>query len=172
MAKKKKDEGGWIKLYRKITNTDIWKTSEPFDRRSAWVDLLLMANHEDRSFVLRNGKTIYLEPGQTFKSMDTLAERWRWSRGRVIRYLRLLSEQGMCTLSSTTDGTTITIVNWGFFQTGRTTNGTTVDTTNGTTGGTTDGTRTRTNIQELNTRMKNKKAAAPQFDSQGVELEE
>lgn len=164
MAKKK--DRGWIKLYRQISDSAIWTSPEPFDRRSAWLDLLMMANHEQRTFILKNGHAITLEAGQLFTSMDHLADRWHWSRQRVIRYLTLLSEQGMCTRSGTTNGTTLTIVKYGFFQGGRTTNDTTDDTTDGTTGDTTDGTRTRTNNKNyIYKNEKQEEAARPLSDS-------
>ena len=170
MAKKK--DKGWIKLHRQITDTYIWNDPKPFDVRSAWIDLLLMANHEERSFMLRNGQDQVVGMGQLFTSMDSLAKRWHWSRGKVIRYFELLSGQGMCTTSGTTNGTLVTIVNYGRFQNLRTADGTTNSTTNGTTDGTTDGTRTRTNIQELyNKNVKQDCAGAPIFDSGGFEIE-
>lgn len=171
MAKKKKDKQGWIKLHRQIMDNEIWNMPEPFDRRSAWIDLLMLMNHEPRAVPLRNGNVVYLEAGQHFTSMDALAERWHWSRGKVIRYMKLLCKLEMCTCSATADGTTITVINYGFFQTGRTADGTTDNTTGGTTDGTTDGTRTR-NIKNYNKRMSNKNIAAqPLLDSRGDEFE-
>jgi hypothetical protein len=39
---------GWIKLYRKLWDDEIWDDElEPHNKRSAWIDLLMMANHED-----------------------------------------------------------------------------------------------------------------------------
>ena len=98
MAKK---DRGWIKLYRQITDSYIWSSSDPFDRRSAWIDLLLMANHETRSFMLKNGREQVIESGQLFTSLDHLAIRWHWSRNKVRRYLALISAQGMCTVTGT-----------------------------------------------------------------------
>ena len=39
---------GWIKLHRRMLDSDIWKATKrkPFDKRSAWIDLLLRANHK------------------------------------------------------------------------------------------------------------------------------
>ena len=170
MAKKK--DKGWIKLYRQVTDTYIWAANEPFDRRSAWIDLLLMANHEERSFLLRNGKNQTVKEGQLFTSTGHLAQRWHWSRGRVNRYLGLLSEQGMVTVSGTPSGTLLTLVKYGDFQHGRTANGTTDGTAHGTTDGTTDGTRTRTYIQELyNKNVKQEGASAPNLSPGGYEIE-
>ena len=161
MAKKK--DRGWIKLYRQITDTYIWEAKEPFDRRSAWIDLLLMANHEERSFLLRNGRNQIVGEGQLFTSIGHLAERWHWSRGRVNRYLGLLSEQGMCTVSGTPSGTLLTLVKYGDFQHGRTADRTPNGTTDDTSDGTTDGSRTRTNIQELiNKNVKQEERAGAQ----------
>ena len=134
MAKKK--DKGWIKLHRQIIDSSIWHSKEPFDERSAWIDLLLMANHETRLMTTYNKQTVIIEAGQLHTSTIHLSERWHWSRNRVNRYFKRLAAQGMCTISGTPYGTTVTIVNWGFFQGGRTTDGAT------------DGTQTRIYIQE------------------------
>lgn len=170
MAKKK--DRGWIKLYRQITGTYIWEANEPFDRRSAWIDLLLMANHEERSFLLRNGQNQIVKEGQLFTSQEHLAQRWHWSRGRVNRYLSLLSEQGMCTVSGTQSGTLLTLVKYGDFQHGRTADGTTNGTTDGTSDGTTDGTRTRMYKELINNKNVKQEEAAPASDSGGYKVDE
>lgn len=170
MAKKK--DKGWVKVYRQITDTRIWTTNEPFDRRSAWIDLLMMANHEERSLLLRNGHTQIVKAGQLFTSTVQLADRWHWSRGKVNRYLALLSEQGMCTVSGQPSGTLLTLVKYEDFQHGRTADRTANGTTGGTSDGTTDGTRTRTNIQELyNKNVKQEGAAAPNRSSGRYQIE-
>lgn len=130
---------GWIKLDREITEHWLWKEKEPFDRRSAWIDLLLMANHKDFK-TLYKGKLVERKRGEVNTSTRYLAERWRWSRGRVNRFLELLVADKMVTLNSTTDGTTVTIENWGKWQDMLTTNSTTDDTTHSTTDSTTDST--------------------------------
>lgn len=168
MAKKDK---GWIKLYRQISDSYIWTSCEPFDRRSAWIDLLLMANHEERSFLLKNGRNQIVQEGQLFTSLDHLAERWHWSRNRVRRYLALISAQGMCTVKGTPSGTLLTLVNYGNFQHGWHTNGQANGQTSGQADGQTDGQRTITNIQELyNKNVKQEGADAPN-DSGGYTIE-
>lgn len=170
MAKK---DRGWIKLHRQIVDSWIWREKEPFDDRSAWIDLLLMVNHESRVMPTYNKQTVTIEAGQLHTSMVHLAERWHWSRHRVIRYFKRLTEQGMCTVSGTPYGTTVTIVNWAFFQLGRTANGTANGTTDDTADGTTDGTQTRINIQALsNNKNELKKALGRSSSSSfGEELE-
>ena len=161
MAKKK--ERGWIRLYRQITESDLWKAKEPFDERSAWIDLLLLANHEPRMLQTKTKQIITIEAGQLLTSTVYLSKRWRWSRNRVNRFFERLTEQGMCTTNGAPYGTTITIVKWGFFQGGRTANGTTDGTSDGATDGATDGARTIINIQELinNKHVKQEGAGAP-----------
>lgn len=39
---------GWISLYRQIKESWIWKDKEPFDKRSAWIDLLLTVNYKNK----------------------------------------------------------------------------------------------------------------------------
>lgn len=146
MAKKK--DKGWIKVYRSVQDNFIWKSSEAFDRRSAWLDLLLTANHEDRTIMV-NGRAKTIGEGQRWISQAALAKRWRWSRNKVNRFLHLLVEQGMVQLSGTPSGTLLTLVNYGKFQGGRTAGGATDGTTYGATDGTTDGAQSRINKQEL-----------------------
>ena len=131
MAKK----GSWIKLDRALLDNDLWMSPMPFDLRSAWIDLLLSVNYTPHDFVSK-GRTVHLEPGQMITSETILAERWHWSRGKVRRALKQLSEQGMIQVVGTAYGTTLTVVKWAFYQGSRTSNGT----TDGTTDGTADGT--------------------------------
>ena len=108
---------GWIKLSRQIQECDLlWDSfDEPFDRRSAWIDLLLMANHRDKE-IMFNGKTIIVERGQRITSMRALAEKWHWSREKVKRYLDLLESENMIIRESDRRRTLLTIVNYSKFQ--------------------------------------------------------
>lgn len=153
---------GWILLYRSIQDNDIWNSNEPFDRRSAWIDLLLLMNHETRN-VMIDGKLITVERGQHWTSTVKLANRWNWSRGRVKRYLDQLSGQGMIHVSSTARGTTITVIKYDVYQSMRTTNDTSDGTTGGTTDGTTDGTQTN-NYRNNYRKNERKKGASAQTD--------
>ena len=133
---------GYISIHRKIWDTTIWKEKEPFDMRSAWIDLILMANHADNN-VMVNKKVVEIKTGQTLTSYGKLSERWHWSVGKVRRYLDLLKRLEMITLNGTQggtlNGTLITVVNYGVYQGKRHTVGITVDTTVDTADGITDG---------------------------------
>lgn len=142
---------GWIAIHRAIQDCWIWTFNEPFDKRSAWIDLLLLANHADKKLYI-SGEPVIISRGQFHTSVVKLADRWSWSRNKVIRYLALLERDHMITINGTPNGTTISIVNYGKFQDMRTPyetpNETTDETPSGTTGETTDG--TQTTIKQLN----------------------
>lgn len=118
---------GWIKLHRKISLNPIW-TSEKFTDGQAWVDLLLLANHR-KSYIKVRGIRIDLEPGECGYSETSLAERWKWSRGKVRRFLDFLVQQNMINVIQQNNHVTsiISILNYSEYQG----NGTTNSTTNG-----------------------------------------
>jgi hypothetical protein len=84
---------GWISLHRSIQDNDLW-LAEPFTWAQAWIDLLLNANHKPGSFWVRRVE-VKLERGQLGWSEITMSERWKWSRGKVRRYLGMLETRGM-----------------------------------------------------------------------------
>ena len=128
MPKKSK---GWVIIDRTLCDNPIWKNTEPFDRRSAWIDLILMVNHEDGEFMTRTGENIKITRGSTFTSIRHLADRWHWSNGKVCRFLEYLSGTRSVTLTGTQTGTLISLVKYEDFQGQRNTNGYTDRNTDG-----------------------------------------
>ena len=108
---------GWVKLHRKLMENEvIWDTKEPFDRRSAWLYLVMMANHEDRQIAI-GGSVRVIHRGEHWTSFRSLKEKWHWdSIDRVRRYINMLVEAKMITVNSTSNGTLVTIVNYGDYQ--------------------------------------------------------
>ena len=106
---------GWIKLYRKLQDCWIWLDKEPFDKRSAWVDLLLTANHSDKK-ILFNGELITVKRGQILTSVRKLSAKWKWSVNKVYRFLKLLEDDEMLQKESDKDRTLLTIENYSIFQ--------------------------------------------------------
>jgi DNA replication protein DnaD len=105
---------GYIKLYRSLQEHWLWTSSDPFDDRSAWVDLLMMVNHEEKK--IKVGRSIIpVHAGQTWTSYVKLANRWNWSKDRVYRYTKMLKKDGMIYVDATPNGTLLTVVNYGFF---------------------------------------------------------
>ena len=82
---------GWVRLHRKLAESDLWK-AEPFTRGQAWVDLIMLANHKPNYYIKR-GIKVMVNRGELGWASETLAIRWRWSRGKVLRYLNWLETE-------------------------------------------------------------------------------
>ena len=108
---------GWISLHRKIQECDIWLDDEPFDRRSAWIDLILSANHEDKGMIF-DGHQIVVQRGQLITSVRKLSAKWRWGKDKTLAYLRLLEELQMIERKSDSRKTLLSIVNYDIYQNG------------------------------------------------------
>ena len=130
---------GYIKLYRGLTENPLWN-KESFSAGQAWIDLLLGANFKDKTIYIRKTK-IEVKRGQIAWSMLTMARRWKWSRGKVIRFLKDLESEQMIVQHSGHLTTLITICNYEKYQGFDTADGTTDDTADDTAGSTTDGTQ-------------------------------
>ena len=134
---------GWIKLYRQLQDCWIWLDKEPFDKRSAWVDLLLTANHSDKK-ILFNGELITVKRGQILTSVRKLSAKWKWSVNKVYRFLKLLEGDEMLQKESDKDRTLLTIINYSIFQCCEYTNGNSNGNSNGNTNEHTSDTPTET----------------------------
>lgn len=106
---------GWIKLHRSIKDNWIRNNNEPFDKRSAWIDLILSANHEDTKIIF-SGKLIKVDRGSRITSIRKLCVKWRWSNTKVIKFLNTLQEDGMITYKSDTKKTVYSICNYNDYQ--------------------------------------------------------
>jgi hypothetical protein len=108
---------GWIKLYRKLMINDLW-IKEPFTRGQAWVDLLLLANHKD-GFIRIRGIKIPVLRGQVGWSERKLGDRWKWSRGKVKRFISELQNEKQIDPQKNNETSIITIVNYDLYQENR-----------------------------------------------------
>ena len=106
---------GWIRVYRQLQECEIWTKDQPFDMRSAWIDLLLLANHEDKQIIF-DYKPMTVERGQYLTSVRQLSARWKWDKERTLKYLRLLEQLGMITKDSNNRRTLLTIENYEKYQ--------------------------------------------------------
>lgn len=107
-------EKGWISVHRKITENWIWE-EKPFSRGQAWIDLLLMVNHQDNK-TLMDGKLVVVKAGSRITSLRKLSERWGWSTWKVKNFLELLQSDEMITYKTNTKKTVINIVNYSSYQ--------------------------------------------------------
>ncbi len=80
------DLKGYTRLWRKITDKWYWPANEkrPFTRLEAWMDMFLnLALGIDKG---------HLKRGQFEASLSDLAERWKWNKMKVHRFLTKLSK--------------------------------------------------------------------------------
>jgi len=105
---------GYIKLHRQIQLNPVW-VSDKFSRGQAWIDLLLLANHTETHYYKRGNKVI-VKRGQVAWSMKKLAARWRWSIGKVNRFLNDLKTVGQIDSQKNNVTTLITIINYDRYQ--------------------------------------------------------
>ena len=108
------DKEGWISLHRKIQDCFIWD-EKPFSWGQAWIDLLLLANHEDKRIYFA-GKMTVIGRGQRITSIRILSERWGWSRHKTSDFLNLLEKENMIIQKRDNKKTLVTIVNYGDYQ--------------------------------------------------------
>lgn len=109
---------GWIKLHRSLADHVLW-SEKPFTRGQAWVDLLLLASHEDHTFFL-GGSAIDVAEGEIVTSVQRLADRWGWSRKKVRLFLDNLQKGQMLeqkrAIEGAKKGTILFLVNWAKYQ--------------------------------------------------------
>lgn len=106
---------GWISIHRKIEDDWLWN-DKPFSKGQAWIDLLLIVNHEDKK-ILFNGDLIEVKRGQRITSIKKLCERWGWSNTKVKNFLNLLVKDNKIKLEITPRKTSaLTIVNYSKYQ--------------------------------------------------------
>lgn len=105
---------GWISLHRSIQDNWVWK-DEPFSKGQAWIDILLMANHQDNKFLLGN-ELATVEAGSFITSEKKLMERWMWSNTKVRNFLKVLESDKMLVVKKDTKKTVIKVLNYAIYQ--------------------------------------------------------
>lgn len=152
----------WIKLHCQLAHHDLW-LMEPFTRGQAWVDLLMLAQFKP-GWIMVRGISVDLDRGQVGYSELSLSERWKWSRGKVRRFISELKKREMVDVKQDNKTTIISILNFDSYQQKQTTDGT----ANETTGGTADGQQTdnrRTLTRKKECKKEEKKTYTRFFES-------
>ena len=105
---------GWISLHRQLQEHWLWE-DKPFTKGQAWIDMLLLANHADKRFLLGN-ELVEVKAGSFITSELKLMERWGWSKTKVRNFLALLQEDKMIVKKTDSKKTAITIENYSFYS--------------------------------------------------------
>lgn len=107
---------GWVTINRSLMDNWLWK-DKPFSKGQAWIDLIMLCNHEDKK-VPHGNKIITVKRGQHLTSLVKLADRWGWDRNKVSRFLNVLESDSMLNQKRTSKDTTVTLVNYDKYQCG------------------------------------------------------
>lgn len=114
---------GWIRIHRKIEQWPLY-LSEPFTKTQAWIDMLIISQHHQSSLNIR-GNIVVIKRGEIAWSEDNLAERWKWSRGKVRRFLNWLETEQQIIQHKSAILSKISIVKYEQYQQDDTTDDTT-----------------------------------------------
>jgi hypothetical protein len=106
---------GFIALYRSIRNHWLWKSSHKKTKFEAWIDLILLANHDPYKEPV-GYDLIELKKGQVLTSQEKLAKEWFWDRSAIRNFLNQLQRDRMISLKVTTKYTVITICNYSLYN--------------------------------------------------------
>ena len=105
---------GWIRLWRSSQDNELY-FSEPFTKWQAWLDLLILTNHKSSKIYVR-GNLVSIERGQVAASEEFLAARWKWSRGKVRRFVGMLKTRQQIVQQKSNIITIYTVCNYKHYQ--------------------------------------------------------
>lgn len=102
----------WFAAWRSLFRPDHHLSmGRPCCPRFAWLDLCQMGTLEERD-VSWGHELIHLQPGELVVSVRTLADRWRWSKSAVSRFLGTLENRdSLEKVRGTPAGTVYRVVN-------------------------------------------------------------
>lgn len=110
---------------------------QPYSEREAWEYLIANANYAPTKY-RQAGKIYDIPRGAKATSYRDLAGHWKWSVGKVIRFLKLLNTDGMISLKTEHNFVEIYLVNYEAYQNPNFTNGTETEQERNTLGTATD----------------------------------
>lgn len=124
---------GYIKLSRKLFNSDMWETPRTFSSCEAWIDLIQSARFEATPLTASiGGREITYGRGQYPASIRFLATRWKWSEKQVRSFIERLKKQGRITTECKQGMNIVTLCKYDEYNGGGNTLGTAKGTAKGT----------------------------------------
>jgi len=105
--------GGFVLMHRGVRDHWIW--NEPHSSYQAFSDLIFSANWCEAT-IRFDGQLVALSRGQFVTSELKLADSWKWSRGKVARFLKLLIQDKMIQVERISKGSIVTINNYEKYQ--------------------------------------------------------
>lgn len=107
-------ELGYFAVQRSLLEHEIWQ-EKPFSKGQAWIDLIGRANFRKTERMV-GCDLVTIPRGQLVTSIGALAERWGWSKNKVLRYIKTLEDAKMVTTKRTRYGTFITVEKYSVYQ--------------------------------------------------------
>jgi DNA replication protein DnaD len=108
--------GGWVKLYRSLTDDPIWLNSTTA-QKAVLIALLTMANHAENKWEWQ-GKPFVCKPGQIITSLKSIKK--KCGKGVSIRMVQIALERfeklGFLSYRPSKTGSIVTICNWEAYQ--------------------------------------------------------
>lgn len=94
MPNKRTIDNGYIKLYRKFFDGELWQEKRKYSKAEAWIDLIEMARWGEGPETLLDKRGSYvLEFGDIYVSARYLGVRWEWSKNKVMHFLGHLEKK-------------------------------------------------------------------------------
>ena len=99
---------GYVKLYRKVRENWVWSNPDYF---RAWTDMIMEAEWKPVQRLIAD-KLILVPRGGLAASERYLSDRWKWSTGKVRRFLAKLAESEMVKRETKQGITVVTLLNY------------------------------------------------------------
>jgi len=106
------NDGGWIKVYRKMLDNPIFKDSETLQ---LFLYCLLRANFKPNNFLF-NGQVVHLERGQFIFGLRKASKALKMSIRKLRTRLIVLGKLGITTQQTTHRFSIITVCNYNYYQ--------------------------------------------------------
>lgn len=106
---------GWIKINRSFFDHFLWNEDRPKTKAEAWLDLIQLARHEVSPTMI-NGVKYVANRGQVIGGKRYYAARWKWSNGKVKRFLKLLKDEHQIIFDSKENISVVNLCNYDKYQ--------------------------------------------------------
>lgn len=113
--------GGFVKIYRKLTNSPLWIECSA-ERKVILITILLSVNHTEKDVMLKTGDIVKVKRGQFITSYRSLAEKCGKgiTKDHVESALKFFKKAKFCRHERLQGGrqapTLVTVENWDFYQ--------------------------------------------------------
>jgi len=118
MMKNKGNHEGYIPLFRRFLDNELWTEKRKFSKAEAWIDLMFMARYgKETEEIIDRGELIKIGYGEILTSIKTLAKKWHRSETWVRALLEHLeSKRSIKKHIKKNRRTIIEVVKLGYFQ--------------------------------------------------------